>query len=173
KPAFPFSARLPHRALRTRAASKPKENAMSFRIMSFRVKGMLSALVFTVVLALTQSQPARAGDDGVLRVKSGYPIVDTVVRLKRDIADKGIMFFNEIDQAKLAAQAGVSVRSSILLVFGNPPLGTQFISSKATAGLDWPVRLLVFENEKSEVWMAYTDFGWIARRHGIMDRDAQ
>jgi len=146
---------------------------MSFRIMSFRVKGLLSALIFAVVLALTQSQPARAGDDGILRVKSAYPIADTVVRLKRDIAEKGIMFFNEIDQAKLAAQAGVSVRPSVLLVFGNPPLGTQFISSKAVAGLDWPVRLLVFESENGEVWMAYTDFGWIARRHGITDRDAQ
>src|ERR1043166_8223811 len=94
KPAFHFSAGLPHRALCTRAASKPKEKAMSsrimsFRIMSFRVKGLLSALIFAVVLALTQSQPARAGDDGILRVKSAYPIADTVVRLKRDIAEKG------------------------------------------------------------------------------------
>ena len=35
------------------------------------------------------------------------------------------------------------------------------------------MRLLVSENEKGEVWTAYTDFGWIARRHGIKDRDAQ
>jgi uncharacterized protein (DUF302 family) len=141
--------------------------------MSFRINGFLSALILTFVLVFTQSQLAGAGDDGILRVRSAYPIGDTVVRLKKDIAEKGIMFFNEIDQAKLAAQSGVSVRPSVLLVFGNPPLGTQFISSKATAGLDWPVRLLVFENEKGEVWMAYTDFGWIARRHGITDRDAQ
>jgi len=40
----------------------------------------------------------------------------------------------------------------VLLIFGNPPLGTQFITANANAGLDWPVRLLVFENEKGEVW---------------------
>ena len=51
--------------------------------------------------------------------------------------------------------------------FGNPALGTQFITANAAAGLDWPMRLLVYENEKGEVWLAYTDFRWIARRHGI------
>ena len=62
---------------------------------------------------------------------------------------------------------------SVLLIFGNPPLGTQFITANANAGLDWPVRLLVFENDKGEVWSAYTDFDWIARRHGIKNRKAQ
>jgi uncharacterized protein (DUF302 family) len=76
-------------------------------------------------------------------------------------------------QSKLAADAGVKLRPSVLLIFGNPPLGTQFITANANAGLDWPVRLLVYENEKGEVWMAYTDFDWIARRHGIENRKDQ
>ena len=45
--------------------------------------------------------------------------------------------------------------------------------ANANAGLDWPVRLLVFENDKGEVWTAYTDFDWIARRHGIKNRGDQ
>ena len=53
------------------------------------------------------------------------------------------------------------------IIAGNPPLGTQFIAAKPEAGLDWPVRLLVQQNDKGEVWAVYTDFGWIARRHGI------
>ena len=61
----------------------------------------------------------------------------------------------------------------MLLIFGNPPLGTQFITANPNAGLDWPVRLLVFENEKGEVWTVYTDFDWIARRHGIKSRGDQ
>jgi uncharacterized protein (DUF302 family) len=93
--------------------------------------------------------------------------------LKKDIADKGIKFFNEIDQSKLAADAGIKLRPSVLLIFGNPPLGTQFITANANAGLDWPVRLLVYENDKGEVWTAYTDFDWIARRHGIENRTDQ
>jgi uncharacterized protein (DUF302 family) len=61
----------------------------------------------------------------------------------------------------------------VLLIFGNPPLGTQFITANPNAGLDWPVRLLVFENDKGEVWTVYTDFDWIARRHGIKSRGDQ
>ena len=116
---------------------------------------------------------AAAGDDGIIKVKSAYPLAETIAKLKADIAGKGIKFFDEIDQAKLAGDAGIRLRPSTLLVFGNPPLGTQFITAKPDAGLDWPVRLLVFENERGEVWLAYTDFAWIARRHGISTREDQ
>jgi uncharacterized protein (DUF302 family) len=128
-----------------------------------------------VLVSFVLSAPplALAGDDGIVKVKSAYPLAATIERLKSDIAGKGIKFFDEIDQSKLAADAGIKFRPSVLLVFGNPPLGTQFITANAAAGLDWPVRLLVFENESGEVWMAYTDFGWIARRHGIESRDEQ
>ena len=128
---------------------------------------------FVFAIALTTSSLALASNDGVITVKSDFPIGETIVRLKKDIADKGIKFFDEIDQSKLAADAGVKLRRSVLLIFGNPPLGTQFITANANAGLDWPVRLLVYENEKGEVWMAYTDFDWIARRHGIENRKDQ
>jgi uncharacterized protein (DUF302 family) len=143
-----------------------------------RIPTVVSAVFFAGVLvasyaALTGTALTSAADDGVIRTKSVHPIRETVVRLKQDIADKGIMFFSEIDQSKLAAGAGITLRPSVLLTFGNPPLGTQFLTANQNAGLDWPVRLLVFENEKGEVWTAYTDFAWIARRHGIKDRDAQ
>jgi uncharacterized protein (DUF302 family) len=59
------------------------------------------------------------------------------------------------------------------LVFGNPPLGTQFITANPNAGLDWPVRLLLTQDDSGQVWAVYTDFNWIARRHGITTRDAQ
>ena len=130
-----------------------------------------SAFLFASIL--TVSSPVLADDDGVITAKSSYSIRETIERLKKDIADKGIKFFNEIDQSKLAADAGIKLRPSVLLIFGNPPLGTQFITANAKAGLDWPVRLLVYENEKGEVWTAYTDFDWIARRHGIGDRKEQ
>jgi len=51
------------------------------------------------------------------------------------VASKGIMFFDEIDQSKLAADAGVKLRPSTLLAFGNPPLGTLFLTSNPAAGL--------------------------------------
>src|SRR5215469_9409488 len=87
--------------------------------------------------------------------------------------DKGIIFFSEIDQQKLAADAGFQVRPSILIVFGNPPLGIQFLTANPYAGLDWPVRMLVTQDGSGQVWVAWTDFDRIAHRHHITDRDAQ
>ncbi len=52
----------------------------------------------------------------------------------------------------------ITLEPSRLLVFGNPPLGIQLLTADAGTGLDWPVRLLVFENVQGEVWTAYTDF---------------
>ena len=124
-------------------------------------------------LTLLFSGAAFALDDGVIRVKSAYPLAETVARLKQDVAAKGIRFFDEIDQSKLAADAGIKVLPSTLLVFGNPPLGTQFIAAKPEAGLDWPVRLLVQQNDRGEVFAVYTDFAWIARRHGISGEAAK
>ena len=112
-------------------------------------------------------------DDGIVRVKSAYGFAETVERLKKDIAAKGIMFFSEIDQQKLAAAAGIALHPSTLLVFGNPPLGTQFITSNPNAGLDWPVRLLVTQDGAGTVWTVYSDFAWIAARHGIVNRADQ
>jgi uncharacterized protein (DUF302 family) len=139
--------------------------------MFARLIQLCSSILF--VCTLTASSPVLAGNDGIVRVRSAYPIGETIERLKKDIVDKGIKFFNEIDQSKLAADAGIKLHPSVLLTFGNPPLGTQFITANANAGLDWPVRLLVYENDKGEVWTAYTDFDWIERRHGIENRKDQ
>jgi len=133
------------------------------------------AMAMAATLAVS-APPARADDtahgDGIVRVRSGYTMGETVTRLKNDVAAKGIMFFTEIDQARLAANTGINLRPSTLLVFGNPPLGTQFITANPTAGLDWPVRLLVSEDETGTVWASYSDFEWIKQRHHIKDRDA-
>jgi uncharacterized protein (DUF302 family) len=145
-----------------------EEQAMVVRMIQ-----ICSAILLAFTLTASSGAVTRADNDGIVRVRSVYPIGETIARLKRDIAEKGIRFFAEIDQSKLAAEAGIKLQPSVLLIFGNPPLGTQFITANANAGLDWPVRLLVFEDGKGEVWTAYTDFDWIARRHGIKNRDDQ
>ena len=112
-------------------------------------------------------------ETGVARVRSAYSMQETITRIKQDIDAKGIKFFAEIDQAKLAHDAGIELRPSTLLIFGNPPLGAQFLTSNPDAGLDWPVRLLVRQDESGTVWAAYTDFAWIAHRFGVKDREPQ
>ena len=136
---------------------------------------MLRRLAITLIapIAFFASTPAGAQSDGIIRVRSAYSMPETIARIKQDVAAKGIMFFGEVDQSALAAAAGIKLRPSTLLTFGNPPLGTLFISAKPEAGLDWPVRLLVTQDEQGAVWAIYTDFKWIAARHGIRDRDRE
>jgi uncharacterized protein (DUF302 family) len=133
---------------------------------------MIAALssAFLVARSTANRSDPPPFEDGVVRVKADYPLPEAIARMKQDIAAKGIMMFSTIDQARLAADADIALRPSTLLVFGNPALGSQFITSKAQAGLDWPVRLLVQEDENGQVWATYTDFDWIARRHRITDR---
>jgi hypothetical protein len=84
-----------------------------------------SQVIAAVALVVSFSVVAHANDwDGVVRVKSAFAMDETISRIKTDIANKGIRFFSEIDQSKLAADAGIKLRPSTFLVFGNPPLGT-------------------------------------------------
>ena len=140
---------------------------MLTRAKFLRLTGLTAAALAVSPEALPKS------NDGIVRVKSIYPFEATIERLKKDIAAKGIRFFSEIDQAKLAADTGIKLDPSTLLVFGNPPLGTQFIAANPNAGLDWPVRLLVTQDGSGAVWTVYTDFAWIAARHGIVNRTEQ
>jgi uncharacterized protein (DUF302 family) len=135
---------------------------------------LAAALTFSASgIATAQNAVQPVAESGIVRVKSAYSMNETIARLKADVAAKGIRFFTEIDQAKLAADAGIKLRPSTLLVFGNPPLGTLFIAANPLAGLDWPVRLLVLEDEKGDVWTAYTDFSYIAHRHAVSGADAE
>jgi uncharacterized protein (DUF302 family) len=118
---------------------------------------------------LAPTAPAK----GVIRVKSVYGLDETVARLKADIAAKGIKFFNEIDQSQLGAGANIMIRPSKLILFGNPPLGVQFLSSNPYAGLDWPVRMLILEEADGSISVAWTDFSYIAGRYSISNRKAQ
>ena len=136
----------------------------------------LAQMTVAGMLALATSTAARAAtpaDDGLVAVKSAYTVGETVARLKADIAAKGITFFDQIDQAKLAQAADIDLHPSTLLIFGNPPLGIQFLASNPRSGIDWPVRLLVTEDASGQVWAVYNDFDWIARRYGITDRGPQ
>ena len=111
------------------------------------VKAMAATIVGFSAPARSVGSASPVGD-GVVSVKSAYSFDETVERLKTDISGKKIMLFDVIDQAKLASGAGIELSPSTLIVFGNPPLGAQFLTSNPAAGLDWPVRLLVTKMQK-------------------------
>lgn len=141
--------------------------------MIHSVKSILAATALALALAgTTLATPANAetASAGVVVVKSDYSVAETVERIKKDVVKKGIMFFGVIDQAKLGNAAGNTVRPSRLLMFGNPALGTTFITANPKAALDWPVRVVVYQDPGGSVYAAYSDFDYIAKRHGIENR---
>ena len=125
-----------------------------------------SIVMLACAMTLSLSGTARAVDDGIVRIKSAYSMPETIKRLKMDVADKGIMFFDEIDQSKLAADAGVTLRPSTL-VFGNPPLGRLLqTSNPMRARLASATSL--YQDATGDVRVAYTDFvGALDRGTGL------
>jgi uncharacterized protein (DUF302 family) len=132
---------------------------------------VVAPIVSTAARAATPVATAPA--EGVIRQKSDYAFDETVARLKADIAGKGIRFFNEIDHAALGAGANLPINRSKLLLFGNPPLGVQFLQSNPLAGIDWPVRMLVSQDDDGQVWVSWSDFRFVASRYQLADRDPQ
>ncbi len=120
---------------------------------------------------ISHSSPVKA--DGVVRVRSSHGFEETVTRLKAAIAAKGVRYFDAIDQQALGAEANLAIAKSVIVRFGNPPLGTQFLQANRYAGLDWPVRMLVVEETDGSTWLAWTEFKFIAKRYGITTQDAQ
>jgi uncharacterized protein (DUF302 family) len=156
----------------TMAESSEKRMEEAMRAFLLRTgAAALAAGCIAAAVALAGEPMPPGISDGVITVQSAYPVAETVERLKQAVAAKGITYFDTIDQGQLGAAAGVKVQPSVLLVFGNPALGVQFLGGNPLAGLDWPVRLIVTEDAKGQVWTAYSDFGWIAKRHHITNRD--
>lgn len=135
--------------------------------------GPLSGVAPLIGAAHAATPVATAPAQGVIKQRSDYGFDETIVRLKADIAAKDIRFFDEIDQQKLGADAKLTIGRSTLLLFGNPPLGVQFLEANPLAGLDWPVRMLVTEDQDGTVWISWSDFHFVANRYQLKDRDAQ
>ena len=111
--------------------------------------------------------------DGVVRLRSMHAFDETIARLKASIAAKGVRFFDALDQQQLGADAKLPIGKSVIVRFGNPPLGVQFLQANRYAGLDWPVRMLVVEEADGSIWLAWTDFGFMAKRYRITTLDPQ
>ena len=147
--------------------------------MKFSPLGLALALAITLPVTAQPAVAAAASPEttteaeGVKIVRSVYGVDETVARLKADIAAKGIRFFADIDQGQLGAGANIAIRPSRLILFGNPPLGVQFLSANRYAGLDWPVRMLVLQEADGSVTVAWTEFASIGHRDALKDRDAQ
>jgi uncharacterized protein (DUF302 family) len=75
--------------------------------------------------------------------------------------------FARIDHAAGASRAGLSLRPTELLIFGNATAGTPLMQTAQTIGIDLPLKALAWEDESGRVWLSYNDPGWLAQRHGL------
>jgi uncharacterized protein (DUF302 family) len=139
----------------------------------FCITALVAGATYASAASAASAPTAAAEATGVLRVASTHSVDETVARIKQSVEAKGIRYFIAIDQQQLGASAKLPIRKSTLVLFGNPPLGVQFIQSNPYAGLDWPVRMLVRETADGTTEIAYTDFAFIGQRYGIKDKDAQ
>ena len=165
-------------------ASDKEQAMLRSPIVSSRLIQPLAAVAtaFALMASPVHAEPSPAAAsaaaaqfhaEGVLRLRSNHGVPETVERVKAAVAAKGVRFFDAIDQAQLGAGASLTIRPSTLVLFGNPPLGVQFLQANPYAGLDWPVRMLVLEEADGSVWLAWSDFAFIEKRYGIGDKAAQ
>ena len=80
---------------------------------------------------------------------------------------KGLVVFAQIDHAAAAADVGLSLRPTELLVFGNAKGGTPLMQAVQTIGVDLPLKALVWQDASGVTWLSYNDPGWLAKRHGL------
>jgi len=106
-------------------------------------------------------------DDGVVRMPSRHNVPKTIERLQALLRERGILVFALIDFSGDAARAGLTMRPEQMLIFGNPKAGTPLMVESPIAGLDLPLKALVWEDAEDKTWVAYNDPDYVVRRHRL------
>ena len=104
---------------------------------------------------------------GLINLRSPCGPQDTLARLENVIKAKGLTLFARIDHAQGAAEAGLTLRPTLLVIFGNARGGTPLMQAAQTTGIDLPLKALVWEDITHLTWLSYNDPQWIAARHGV------
>jgi uncharacterized protein (DUF302 family) len=105
--------------------------------------------------------------EGLTSVASSFGAKETMDRLAAAVATKGLTVFARVDHAAGAAQVGMPLRPTELLIFGNARGGTPLMQAAQTIGIDLPLKALVYEDAAGKVWLAYNHPAWLAQRHGL------
>jgi uncharacterized protein (DUF302 family) len=105
--------------------------------------------------------------EGLETIASSFGPKDTMERLEREISAKGMKVFARIDHAAGAAEAGLYLRPTDLIIFGNAQAGTPLMQESQTVGIDLPLKALVWQDEAGKTWLSYYEPNWIIERHGL------
>jgi uncharacterized protein (DUF302 family) len=129
----------------------------------------LAGLASLVMVMLVLAPPVGAAS-GLVTKPSPYPVAETMDRMERAVKDRELVVIARVDHAAAAQKAGLTLRPTQLLIFGNPNAGTLLMQTAQSIGIDLPLKALVWEDDKGQVWIAFNDPSWLTARHGVSDR---
>jgi uncharacterized protein (DUF302 family) len=111
-------------------------------------------------------------EEGVVSITSRYPAAETMQRLLAALNKRDMTIFARVDHAAGAAAVGMPLRPTEVVLFGNPKGGTVLMQDQQIAGIDLPLKALVWEDGDGKVWLTYNAADWIAARAGLGDKSA-
>jgi uncharacterized protein (DUF302 family) len=105
--------------------------------------------------------------EGIKTLTSRYSVGETIQRLQTLLKEKGIKLFCLVDHSGEALAAGLEMRPTKLLIFGNPKGGTPLMIAAPSTALDLPLKILVAEQPGGETLLSWNDPAWLQQRHGF------
>jgi len=108
--------------------------------------------------------------DGLITVSSSFGPEETMKRLEAEVRAKGMTVFARVDHAAGAAEAGLPLRPTDLLIFGAARGGTPLMQAAQTIGIDLPLKALVWQDEEGKTFLSYNDPAYLTHRHGLADQ---
>jgi uncharacterized protein (DUF302 family) len=109
--------------------------------------------------------------EGLTSIRSGFGPKETMDRLEAEIRAQGMTVFARIDHAVGAAEVGLTLRPTELIIFGNARGGTPLMQSVQTVGIDLPLKALAWQDTAGKTWISYNEPSWIAQRHAIANAE--
>ena len=109
--------------------------------------------------------------EGLTSIRSNFGPKETMDRLQAEIRARGMTVFARIDHAAGAAEVGLTLPPTELIIFGNARGGTPLMQAAQTVGIDLPLKVLVWEDASGKTWLSYNEPGWIAQRHGVANAE--
>jgi len=110
--------------------------------------------------------------EGLTTVPSHFAPKETMDRVETEIGERGMNVFARIDHAAGAAEVGLTLRPTELIIFGNARGGTPLMQPNQTVGIDLPLKALVWQDAAGKTLISYNEPSWIAQRHGVADAEA-
>ena len=124
----------------------------------------------TFLLILFTVLPLMAAE-GLINVQSDFNVKETTERLENILNEKGMTIFNQINHSDAAQKVGVELRETRLIIFGNPKVGSPLMQCQQSVAIDLPQKAIIWEDDKSKVWISYNDPRYLGKRHNIIGCD--